>query len=57
MANNPETLLRMENQQEVAEIMEFLRELAPEEKEYFLVFMQGIRFAKRNSNVQIATAV
>ncbi len=44
--NNTETLLKTENQQEAAEVMEFLGELAPEEKKDFLVFMQGIRFAK-----------
>lgn len=44
--NNTETLLKTENQQEAAEVMEFLGELTPEEKKDFLVFMQGIRFAK-----------
>ena len=44
--NNTETLLKTENQQEAAEVMAFLGELAPEEKKDFLVFMQGIRFAK-----------
>lgn len=41
-----ETMLAAENQQEAAEVMEFLGELAPEEKKDFLVFVQGIRFAK-----------
>ena len=41
-----ETMLATENQQEATEVMAFLGELAPEEKKDFLVFMQGIRFAK-----------
>ena len=41
-----ETMLAVENQNEATEIMAFLEELAPEEKKDFLVFMQGIRFAK-----------
>lgn len=43
---NTETMLATENQQEAAEVMEFLGELAPEEKKDFLVFVQGIRFAR-----------
>lgn len=43
---NMETMLAAENQQEAAEVMEFLGELAPEEKKDFLVFVQGIRFAR-----------
>lgn len=41
-----ETMIAIENQNEATEVMEFLKELAPEEKKDFLVFMQGIRFAK-----------
>lgn len=41
-----ETMLAAENQQEAAEVMAFLGELAPEEKKDFLVFVQGIRFAR-----------
>lgn len=41
-----ETMLATENQQEAAEVMEFLGELAPEEKKDFLLFMRGIRFVK-----------
>ena len=43
---NMETMLAAENQQEAAEVMEFLDELAIEEKKNFFVFVQGIRFAK-----------
>ena len=46
MVNNTETLLRRENQQEATEVMEFLCELSQDEKKDFLVFMQGIKFAK-----------
>ena len=45
--NNTEILLRTENQQEAVEVMKFLGELAQEEKKDFLIFIQGIRFAKR----------
>lgn len=41
-----ETMLATANQQEATEVMEFLGELAPNEKKDFLVFVQGIRFAK-----------
>lgn len=41
-----ETMLATENQQEATEVMAFLGKLAPEEKKDFLMFMQGIRFAK-----------
>lgn len=41
-----ETMLATENQQEAVEVMAFLGELEPQEKKDFLVFMQGIRFAK-----------
>ncbi|MBQ0067585.1 MAG: hypothetical protein KBS60_05345 [Phascolarctobacterium sp.] len=41
-----ETMLAAENQQEAAEVMAFLGELNPEEKKDFLVFVQGIRFAR-----------
>ena len=41
-----ETMIAIENQNEATEVMAFLEELAPEEKKDFLVFMQGIRFAK-----------
>ena len=44
-----ETMLATENQQEATEVMAFLGELAPEEKKDFLVFIQGIRFAKASS--------
>lgn len=48
------TMLATENQQESTEVVEFLGELAPEEKKDFLAFIQGIRFAK--SMTQKSTA-
>ena len=41
-----ETLVATENQQEANEVMLFLDELAPVEKNDFLTFVQGIRFAR-----------
>lgn len=43
---NIQTLLSTENQQEAEQVMEFLAELEPEEKKDFLLFVQGVRFAK-----------
>lgn len=43
---NMETMIATENQREATEVMAFLEELEPQEKKDFLVFMQGIRFAK-----------
>lgn len=43
---NMETLLNKNDQQEAEEVMTFLGELNQNEKKEFLVFMQGIRFAK-----------
>lgn len=41
-----ETILEAEKQQEAAEVMAFLGELAPEEKRDFLTFLQAFRLAK-----------
>lgn len=41
-----EIMLATEQKQEAEELMKFLDELTPKEKKDFLVFMQGIRFAK-----------
>lgn len=41
-----ETMIPTENMNEVEEVMDFLEGLEKEEKKDFLVFMQGIRFAK-----------
>lgn len=52
-----ETMLAAENQKEAAEVMAFLGELEPEEKKDFLVFVQGIRFARgmqKNAAVPVA---
>ena len=50
-----ETLLDKENQQEAEVVMEFLGELDQNEKKEFLVFMQGIRFAKGINQTQKET--
>jgi len=47
-----ETLLDKNNQQEAEAVMEFLGELDQNEKKEFLVFMQGIRFAKGINRTQ-----
>ena len=55
MDNGTKILLKKENQQEVDEILEVFKELAPKEKEELLIFVQGIRFAKKNSEVGSGT--
>ncbi len=46
MEKEMEIMLATEKKQEAEELMKFLDELTPKEKKDFLVFMQGIRFAK-----------
>ena len=46
---NMETMIATENQQEATEVKAFLGELEPQEKKDFLVFMQGIRFARHGT--------
>lgn len=50
-----ETLLDKNNQQEAEAVMAFLGELDQDEKKEFLVFMQGIRFAKGLNQTQKET--
>mgnify|MGYP005777814107 CR=1 FL=1 len=51
------TMLATENKQEATEVMAFLAELTEEEKKYFLMFVQGIRFKKdMKQNVTPKTA-
>ena len=50
---NMETMIATENQQEATEVMAFLGELEPQEKKDFLVFMQGIRFAKEGAGMEV----
>lgn len=52
---NMETLLNKNNQQEAEAVMAFLGELDQDEKKEFLVFMQGIRFAKGLNQTQKET--
>ena len=46
MTETTGTMLAIENYQETVEVITFMNELAPEEKKDFLVFLQGVRFAK-----------
>lgn len=43
---NMEVMIAKENQKETTEVMNFLGELNQEEKDDFLTFLQGIRFAR-----------
>ena len=45
-AKTIETMLAVENRQEVEELMEILKILSPNEKRDFYTFMQAIRFLK-----------
>lgn len=47
--SNTETLLKTENQQSAEKVLEFLNELNPEEKQKFMSFIQGVRFAKSSA--------
>lgn len=49
--NRTETLVSTKNQSEAEAVMDFLSTLDQNEKKDFLVFMQGIKFAK-NLNPQ-----
>lgn len=49
-----ETMLATENQQEATELMQFLGELDPNEKKYFMVFMEAFRLSK-SLNTQLTT--
>lgn len=49
--NRTETLVSTKNQNEAEAVMDFLATLDQNEKKDFLVFMQGIKFAK-NLNPQ-----
>lgn len=44
--NMIETLMDKKSYPEAVQVLEFLEELEQEEKKEFLVFIQGIRFAK-----------
>ena len=46
MGENVKIMLASELQPEVAQVMEFMKELNTDEKKDFLSFIQGIRFAK-----------
>ena len=46
MGENVKIMLASELQPEVAQVMEFMKELNTDEKKDFLSFIQGIRFEK-----------
>ena len=49
MGENVKIMLASELQPEVAQVMEFMKELNTDEKKDFLSFIQGIRFAKNTA--------
>lgn len=49
MGENVKIMLASEIQPEVAQVMEFMKELNTDEKKDFLSFIQGIRFAKNTA--------
>lgn len=46
MAEQMENLLKTEHKPETEEVVQFLEEMTPEEQQEFLVFIQGVRFAR-----------
>ncbi|MCM1374027.1 MAG: hypothetical protein NC245_02945 [Muribaculum sp.] len=56
MADQMEVLLKTERKPEVAALFQFLDEMTPAEQQQFLVFMQGVRFAKGLERKNTATA-
>lgn len=45
-----ETMMKTENRTEAEEVLEMLEEMDQSERKDFLVFMQGMRFAKGMNN-------
>lgn len=50
--NKTEIMIKESVKPEAEEVLRLLDELTQSEKKEFLVFMQGIRFAKRYQNVE-----
>lgn len=46
MAEQMEVLLKTERKPEAVAVLQFLDEMTPAEQQEFLIFMQGVRFAK-----------
>ena len=46
MAEQMEILLKTEDKPEAAAVLQLLEEMTPEEQKGFLIFMQGVSFAK-----------
>lgn len=56
MAEQMEILLNAERKPEAVEVLQFLDETTPDEQKEFLVFMQGVRFAKGLERKRTVTA-
>ena len=50
MTKSTETLLQSANKQEAKVVLDFLEELNQEERQAFMLFVQGVRFAKSFEN-------
>lgn len=50
MTKSTETLLKSSNKQEAKVVLDFLEELNQEEMQAFMLFVQGVRFAKSFEN-------
>lgn len=56
MAEQMEVLLKAERKPEAAAVLQFLDEMTPAEQQEFLIFMQGVRFAKGLERKKAAAA-
>ena len=56
MAEQMEVLLKAERKPEAEAVLQFLDEMTPTEQQEFLVFMQGVRFAKGMERKKTAAA-
>ena len=56
MAEQMEVLLKAERKPEAEAVLQFLDEMTPAEQQEFLIFMQGVRFAKGLERKKTAAA-
>lgn len=56
MADQMKILLKTEQKPEAVAVLQFLEEMTPAEQQEFLVFMQGVRFAKGLERKKTAAA-
>lgn len=54
MVAETKTIIPNENRKEALEVMEFMEEITAEEKKEFLIFIQGIQYARKMRIVQQA---